>query len=221
MDLMYPANVWFFVAYVTDFRSGFMAYAVKPVVLAIIAYMLLAILANGIIMLVSPRAWARLPRWIRWFENRVSATRYATRWGSIEIRLAGAAILGFMALVFRTMMISNSRGESASPSGNVRHLPTSQQLTQHPVLFFGNWDTVQWFPAVCFFILFVIIAVNGVVMLGWPHLWFRLPWWVRGRRGFAERAMKSPMGFIFLRWAGAIALGFDALLMYAFLSNFR
>ena len=48
---------------------------------------------NGLFMLLSPRAWFRLPDWI---SGRGSLTekRYGSGWGAIQVRLLGAIFVG-------------------------------------------------------------------------------------------------------------------------------
>jgi hypothetical protein len=56
------------------------------------------VLFNGAFMLVSPRAWFRLPFWLR-LTGTLSEDNYATGAGAIEVRLTGAAVLGFIGWV--------------------------------------------------------------------------------------------------------------------------
>jgi hypothetical protein len=56
------------------------------------------IVVNAFFMLVSPTAWFRLPRWLR-ANGSLTKERYAAGWGSVEVRLAGAGILGMIGWV--------------------------------------------------------------------------------------------------------------------------
>lgn len=47
---------------------------------------------NATFMLVSPRVWFRLPRWLR-LQGTLTKHRYATGWGAIQVRLTGAGML--------------------------------------------------------------------------------------------------------------------------------
>lgn len=44
---------------------------------------------NACYMTVSPRAWFRLPRWIR-AAGSLTAEQYSAGWGAIQVRAAGA-----------------------------------------------------------------------------------------------------------------------------------
>jgi len=52
-----------------------------------------AVITNALFMLVSPRAWYRLPRWIR-LSGNLSERQYGSGWGAIQIRLLGAIFVG-------------------------------------------------------------------------------------------------------------------------------
>jgi|1185.fasta_scaffold112436_3 ABC-type uncharacterized transport system permease subunit len=49
---------------------------------------------NGLYMLVSPRAWFRLPGWMR-ASGPLAKKDYSTGWGALQIRFLGLLILGF------------------------------------------------------------------------------------------------------------------------------
>jgi hypothetical protein len=55
----------------------------------------IAIGANGLIMLISPRVWFNLPFWIR-ASGGLSKEKYGSGWGAIQIRLLGAIFLGIV-----------------------------------------------------------------------------------------------------------------------------
>ena len=50
------------------------------------------LLVNALFMLASPRAWFRLPGWLR-AQAPLTEQKYATGWGGILVRLAGAVML--------------------------------------------------------------------------------------------------------------------------------
>ena len=62
-----------------------------------IAIVVAAIMAiNGAFMLVSPRAWYRLPSWLR-AQGTLSEAEYGSGWGAVQLRIVGAAILAAIA----------------------------------------------------------------------------------------------------------------------------
>jgi len=56
------------------------------------------IVINGLYMLVSPRAWYRLPHWFR-ASGGLSQEKYGSGWGAIQVRLVGATFLAVTAWV--------------------------------------------------------------------------------------------------------------------------
>jgi hypothetical protein len=60
------------------------------------AIAILAIGANGIFMLISPKVWFRLPFWIR-ASGSLSKEKYESGWGATQIRLLGAVFVGIVA----------------------------------------------------------------------------------------------------------------------------
>jgi len=75
----------------------------------ILGWSLLAVLGavlfvNALFMLASPRAWFRLPHWIR-AQGSLTEQKYASGWGGILVRSAGAAMLVVMAWVLHTPLI--------------------------------------------------------------------------------------------------------------------
>jgi len=50
------------------------------------------VIINGFYMLVSPRAWYRLPHWFR-ASGSLSEEKYGGGWGAIQVRLVGATFL--------------------------------------------------------------------------------------------------------------------------------
>jgi len=70
---------------------------------AILIGLIMAI--NAVFMLFSPRAWFRLPGWLR-AQGSFTEDRLATRWGVIHVRLTGAMILAAIAWVLYEMLLS-------------------------------------------------------------------------------------------------------------------
>ena len=58
----------------------------------------LIMVINAVVMLVSPRAWLRLPGWLR------AQGKFATGWGGLHVRLTGALILASIAWVLYEML---------------------------------------------------------------------------------------------------------------------
>jgi hypothetical protein len=51
------------------------------------------LLINALFMLISPRAWFRLPAWFPTRSSSMTEERYGTGPGSIETRIGGAVML--------------------------------------------------------------------------------------------------------------------------------
>lgn len=49
-------------------------------------------LINALCMLISPKAWFALPRWLR-LEGVMTPERYGNRWGALQVRVLGAIII--------------------------------------------------------------------------------------------------------------------------------
>jgi hypothetical protein len=59
---------------------------------------------NAAFMLASPRAWFRLPVWLR-AQGALTEDRYSSGWGAVQIRLTGAVILAALAWVIYDMFL--------------------------------------------------------------------------------------------------------------------
>jgi hypothetical protein len=59
---------------------------------------------NGAFMLVSPRAWFRLPGWLK-RQGSLTEDKYARGWRAIQLRLTGAMILAAIAWVLYDMLL--------------------------------------------------------------------------------------------------------------------
>ena len=60
---------------------------------------------NALFMLASPRAWFRLPNWIR-AQGTLTEEKYATGWGGMTVRLGGAVMLTVIVWVLYDSLIS-------------------------------------------------------------------------------------------------------------------
>ena len=56
------------------------------------------LLVNGIFMLVSPRAWFRLPYWLSAIGS-LRQEKHSSGWGAVKVRAGGAAIMVILAWV--------------------------------------------------------------------------------------------------------------------------
>jgi hypothetical protein len=64
-----------------------------------VAVLGVGLLVNALFMLLSPQAWFRLPDWFPARSSAMTEVRYGRRWGTIETRLAGAAMVAFIVWV--------------------------------------------------------------------------------------------------------------------------
>jgi len=60
---------------------------------------------NAMFMLISPRAWYRLPRWLG-FSNRLTESEYGSGWGAVQIRLLGGCFLAVIVYFLRVAATS-------------------------------------------------------------------------------------------------------------------
>jgi hypothetical protein len=49
-------------------------------------------LINAFYMLISPKAWSALPRWLR-LQGVLTLERYGNRWGALQVRVLGAIVI--------------------------------------------------------------------------------------------------------------------------------
>jgi len=59
-------------------------------------FTIVVVTGNAALMVVSPRAWFRVPRWIR-LTGTMSEDKFASGWGAIQVRLLGGCFLAIMA----------------------------------------------------------------------------------------------------------------------------
>ena len=63
------------------------------------------LLVNALFMLLSPRAWFRLPNWFPARSSSVTEAKYGGGWGAIQVRLGGALMLGLIVWVLYDMFL--------------------------------------------------------------------------------------------------------------------
>jgi hypothetical protein len=149
---------------------------------------------NAAFMLVSPRAWFRLPDWLR-AQGTLTEDRYATGWGAIQLRLTGAGMLAAIAWVLYDMLC---------------WLQFSYDKKGMSVI-----EIVNWCLAIS---VGLIMAINAVFMLFSPHAWFRrLPGWLRAQGSFTEDRLATHWGVIHVRLTGAMILAAIVWVLYEIL----
>lgn len=65
----------------------------------------LLMLVNGIFMFISPRAWFRLPSWLR-AQGSMTEEKYTSGWGAVQVRLAGIVTVGGLVWILYDMFLS-------------------------------------------------------------------------------------------------------------------
>ena len=66
--------------------------AMIAVAWCILVVVVIVSLINGVYMVASPKAWFRLPRWIK-AQGSLSEAQFANGWGAVQVRIVGALIL--------------------------------------------------------------------------------------------------------------------------------
>lgn len=67
------------------------------------------IILNAITMMISPRAWFRLPEWIRVSGSLTPRrAKYSHGWGALQVRLAGLVFLAFVFWMLFMMLWGHS-----------------------------------------------------------------------------------------------------------------
>lgn len=61
------------------------------------------LLVNGFFMLISPRRWYRLPRWLP-ATGSLQESMYSAGWGAVQVRLVGATFIGVTAWVLYAVL---------------------------------------------------------------------------------------------------------------------
>ncbi len=144
---------------------------------------------NAIFMLVSPRAWFRLPSWFR-AQGSMTEHEYASGWGAIQVRSAGAIWLAFIACALY---------------GSLFRHPLPRELSR--VLPLMVWCIVA--------IVGVHMAINAGFMLASPRAWFRLPGWLRMQVPLTEQKFATGWGSVLVRSTGAMLVVFAWVLYHA------
>jgi len=63
----------------------------------------LIIVVNGVVMVVSPRAWFHLSNWLR-ATGSLTEREYGTGWGAMQVRLVGAIWFAMIAWAVYDML---------------------------------------------------------------------------------------------------------------------
>jgi len=145
---------------------------------------------NALFMLVSPRAWFRLPGWIR-AQGSLTEGKYARGWRAIDIRSTGAIMLGFIAWVLYHAFIRQP-------------FPKKKEFVL--VLSIILWCIVA--------VVAVHIAMNAAFMLASPRAWFSLPSWLRVQGPLTEQKHATGRGSLLVRLLGAVLLGVFGWVLY-------
>jgi hypothetical protein len=151
------------------------------------------LLVNALFMLASPKAWFRLPHWVR-AEGSLTEQKYASGWRGMELRLAGAILLAFIAWV-----VYHSFIQGTSPKE--RELATILSIVLRCIVV----------------VVAVHMVINAVFMLTSPRAWFRLPAWLKAQLPLTEQKYASGWGGILVRSAGVAMLGVIAYVFHALL----
>jgi phosphotransferase system glucose/maltose/N-acetylglucosamine-specific IIC component len=59
----------------------------------------------GAYMLLSPRAWFRLPRWLA-FRGALTQKQHATGWRALQVRITGGVLVGTIVWVLYDMFLA-------------------------------------------------------------------------------------------------------------------
>jgi hypothetical protein len=146
---------------------------------------------NALFMLVSPKAWFRMPHWIS-AKGGLTEQKYASGWGGTQIRLMGATWLGFIVWLLYHSLIRQP-------------LPKEEELVL--ILSIITWCIVA--------VVGVHLAINAALMLASPRAWFRLPAWLRPRVPLTEQKCVSGLGGTLVRLTGAILLAALGWILYS------
>jgi hypothetical protein len=138
-------------------------------------------LLNGAVMLISPRSWFRLPRWLR-AQGTLSEDRCSTGVGAFQVRLLGAAIIGSLGSIAYEIFT-----RASTPWSGVS-LP---------------WDLLR---TVVLAIVAILGFANGVLMLTSPRMWFRLPDLLATRGTMTRDVLPARVRDILVRLGGAAIL---------------
>jgi hypothetical protein len=162
----------------------------------VLAVMGAVLAVNGLFMLTSPKAWLRLPKWVRAAPKSMTEAKYGSGWGAIQTRIAGGVWLGVIIWFLYDYFLR----------------------VQYPGFLQSG---MLWAGRFLVAVVLVIMSVNAIVMLVSPRAWSKLPNWIRAHGFWFEAKCASGEGTIEARVAGAILLALLVLLLYpAFLRGF-
>jgi len=142
--------------------------------------------ANGLLMLISPRAWFRLPRWLG-VHGAMTEAKYGTGWGAVETRVLGAIFVAAPIWIVCDMLVPR-----------ILHVRNG-----------SNWILV---PAL---IAILIMALNSLAMLISPQMWRRMPRWLRVDNVWFGAAHAKGGADIPVRVTGALVLAMLLGIVYA------
>lgn len=131
-----------------------------------IAFGLLSAL-NGAVMLISPRKWFDMPGWLA-FRGNLTRQRYGFGWGTLQVRVLGALLLGFVACVVWQLCsgtVSRTFALARYPSAE------PHKIVPDPITIRLAWC----FTALCA----TWILLNAIVMACSPRAWLNAPRWLR------------------------------------------
>jgi len=143
---------------------------------------------NAAFMLASPRAWFRSPWW-KWAHGSLTEDKYASGWGAIQVRLAGAGFLAVIAWVLYDALLRPRIDE----------------------LWVLRLQIVSW--CICAVVSFIMV-INAAFMLASPRAWFRLPPWIRTQGPLTADKYASGLGAGLVRVIGGGVLAFIGWLLY-------
>jgi hypothetical protein len=156
---------------------------------------LVGIAINGVYMLVSPRAWFRLPAWFR-FQGSLRPDRYSSGWGAIQVRLLGFAFVALLLWVAFSMI-------GIDP--HIRQVFAKAQWLPRSGILVGRLALI---------VVGLYGALNAAYMLISPRAWFRLPAWLRVSTALSLGQHSAVLEAVSVRLTGLLM--FVALVVIAF-----
>jgi hypothetical protein len=71
----------------------------------VIAIVGVVVAVNSFFMLISPRAWLHLPKWLRAAPDSMTEAKYGSGLGAIQIRIVGAVFLALIIWVIYNSLL--------------------------------------------------------------------------------------------------------------------
>lgn len=165
---------------------------IKPILgWSLIVFLGAVLFVNALFMLVSPKAWFRLTSWIR-AQGSLTEEKCASGWGAIQVRSAGAILLGFIAWILYHSLVRQA-------------LPKEKELVL--ILSIIGRGIVA--------LVGIHLAINAAFMLASPRAWFRLPGWLRMQVPLTEQKFATGWGSVLVRSTGAMLAVFAWVLYHA------